>query len=57
LAGAGPLAHPARHGLLLHSVLAATPAGEPLGLLDQVVWARDPATTGKRHTRRQRPTA
>lgn len=57
LAGAGPLAHPAQHGVLVHSVLAATPAGEPLGLLDQVVWARDPATVGQRHTRRQRPTA
>jgi hypothetical protein len=29
----------------------------PLGLVDQQQWARDPATTGKRHTRRQRPTA
>ena len=30
LAGAGPLAHPARTGLLVHSVLAATPEGAPL---------------------------
>jgi hypothetical protein len=57
LAGAGPLAHPARTGLLVHSVLAATPEGAPLGLLHQHVWARDPETVGQRHTRRQRPTA
>ena len=42
--GLGPLAHPARRGLLVHSVLAATPTGVPLGLLDQEVWARDAAT-------------
>jgi hypothetical protein len=55
--GVGPLAHPAHTGLWLHSVLAATPEGTPLGLLHQHHWARDPATVGKRHTRRQRPTA
>lgn len=57
LAGAGPLAHPAQQGLWVHSVLAATPDGVPLGLLHQHRWARDPATVGKRQTRRQRPTA
>jgi hypothetical protein len=57
LAGAGPLAHPAQTGLLLHSVLAATLEGEPLGLLHQQRWARDPARVGKRATRRQRPTS
>jgi hypothetical protein len=57
LAGAGPLAHPARRGVLVHSVLAVTPDGAPLGLLDQHSWARDPATTGQRATRRQRSTA
>lgn len=55
--GLGPLSAPSRRGLLLHSVLAVTPAGVPLGLLAQQVWARDAATTGKRHTRRQRATA
>lgn len=57
LAGAGPLAHPARSGLLVHSVLAATTEGVPLGLLHQHAWTRDPETVGQRHTRRQRPTA
>lgn len=57
VAGAGPLGHPAHTGLWLHSVLAATPDGTPLGLLDQQTWARDPQAVGQRHTRRQRPTA
>lgn len=57
LVGAGPLAHPARTGLLVHSVLAASAAGVPLGLLHQHVWARDPDAVGQRHARRQRPTA
>jgi hypothetical protein len=56
LAGAGPLAHPARDGLWMHSALAATGDGTPLGLLDQHTWARDPGTVGKRATRRHRPT-
>jgi hypothetical protein len=56
LTGTGPLAHPARTGLLVHSVLAATTAGVPQGLVHQQIWTRDPETTGKRHTRRQRPT-
>lgn len=57
LIGAGPLAHPARQGLWVHSVLGVTADGPPQGLLDQQIWAREPATTGKRHTRRQRPTS
>jgi hypothetical protein len=57
LSGAGPLAHPGQTGLLVHSVLATTVEGAPLGLLHQHTWARDPETTGLRHTRRQRPTA
>ena len=54
--GLGPIEHPSRHGLLVHSLLLATPEGVPLGLLDHQVWARDPAQTGPRHRRRQRPT-
>ena len=57
LAGVGPLAHPARTGLLVHSVLAVTAAGVPLGLLHQHIWARDAQAVGQRQTRRQRPTA
>lgn len=44
-------------GLLVHSTLAVTPAGLPLGLLDVQVWARDPATFGKRHRRYAVPVA
>ncbi len=57
LAGAGPLAHPAQRGVWVHSVLAVTPDGVPVGLLDQAIWTRDPETVGQRATRRQRPTA
>lgn len=57
LAGVGPLAHPARTGLLVHSVLAATAEGVPLGLLHHHPWARDPEAVGQRQTRRARPTA
>jgi hypothetical protein len=53
----GPLSAPAHQGLHVHSTLAVTTDGVPVGLLDQQVWSRDPAQTGKRHTRRQRPTA
>jgi hypothetical protein len=42
-------------GLLMHSVLAVTPTGVPLGLLYQDVWARDPETRGKRKLRRSLP--
>jgi hypothetical protein len=57
VAGVGPLAYPGQRGLWLHSVLAATPDGTPLGLLDQQTWARDPDVSSQRQTRRQRPTA
>jgi hypothetical protein len=55
--GLGPLEHPASRGLKLHSVLSATLDGVPAGLVYQQVWARDPATVGQRHQRRQRATA
>src|SRR6266498_2371315 len=35
----------------------ATTDGVPLGLVDQAVWTRDPATLGKKHQRAQRDTA
>jgi hypothetical protein len=57
LEGAGPLAGAGQRGLLVHSVLAATDDGVPLGLLHQHRWARDPEDAGSRTTRRQRPTA
>jgi len=52
--GLGPLAAPSHQGLLAHTTLALTPERVPLGLLQQQVWARDPATV--RHgDHKQRP--
>ncbi|HEX5501893.1 MAG TPA: IS4 family transposase [Thermomicrobiales bacterium] len=56
-AGLGPLGHPAQQGLKVHSTLAASVDGVPLGLLHQQVWRRDPARRGQRRRRRQRATA
>jgi len=53
----GPLRAPSHQGLHVHFTLVVTDDGAPLGLIDQHVWARDPAHTGRRHTRRQRATA
>ncbi len=55
--GLGYLAHPKHNGLWLHSTLAVSPAGVPLGLIDQRTWTRDPATVGKRAQRRSKATA
>ncbi|WP_165076168.1 IS4 family transposase, partial [Paludisphaera rhizosphaerae] len=52
--GLGPLEHPARRGLLLHTTLAVSSDGVPCGLLDRRFWARDPAAPG-RAARRVRP--
>jgi hypothetical protein len=49
--------HLGQRGLFLHSTLACTLAGLPLGLLDQVVWVRDPAQLGKRAGRSRKGTA
>lgn len=57
LNGAGPLARAHGRGVWVHSALAASGDGVPLGLIDQRQWARDEATAGKRSTRRHRPTA
>lgn len=53
----GPLEHASQLGLKVHSVLAASTEGVPLGLVHQAVWARDAAQTGQRQRRRQRATA
>lgn len=43
--GLGPIDSTGRtRGLLVHSVLAVSPEGQPLGLLDVNIWARDPQT-------------
>jgi len=53
----GALAHPKHFGLLLHSALALTSAGLPLGLLHVHAWARDPKQRGQRKDRRRKQTA
>ena len=42
-------------GFFLHSAMAITAAGLPIGLLDQQIWMRDVATFGKKHARKERP--
>jgi hypothetical protein len=42
-------------GLEVHSTLAITPGGLPLGLIDVQAWARDGDNFGKKHSRRKRP--
>jgi hypothetical protein len=53
--GRGRLPRPGQWGLLLHSVLAVSEEGVPLGLLHQKTWTRDPAEEGSRHQRKARP--
>lgn len=55
--GVGYLQDLAHTGFLLHSTLLVTPARQPLGLIQQQVWTRDPQTYGKRKDRHTRPTA
>jgi len=54
--GVGYLQDLGHSGFLLHSTLMVTPERQPLGLIQQQVWTRDPKDYGKRHTRHQRPT-
>lgn len=53
--GLGHLDNIHAQGLKVHSGLAATVEGVPLGVLHQAVWARDPATKGQKP--RNRPQA
>jgi Transposase DNA-binding/Transposase Tn5 dimerisation domain len=55
--GLGYLAHGKRRGLWLHTALAVSAAGVPLGPLDQRTWTRDPATLGKRARRNKKETS
>jgi hypothetical protein len=55
--GLGALNTAEQRGLLMHTTLTVTPEGESLGLLAQEVWAREPATVGKRTTRKTRAIA
>ena len=53
--GLAPLGTSACRGLFVHSTLAFTPDRVPLGLLAQLVWARDPTDIGKSARRKNRP--
>jgi hypothetical protein len=55
--GLGAIGNGFGRGLLVHSTLAVTPDGVPQGLLAQQTWTRDPAESGKKHRRKQRPAA
>ncbi len=52
--GLGPTGPKGGHGLWVHSTLAVSTEGVPLGLLGQAVWARDPEQTGLCEHRRER---
>ena len=55
--GLGPIDNrPDGRGLLGHHVFVVTPEGLPLGLMDLVMWARDPDAHGKGKDRRAKPT-
>jgi Transposase Tn5 dimerisation domain len=53
--GLGDLDHAGSKGLKVHSALAATLDGVPLGLVQQTVWARNAAPKAKRRKSRKRP--
>lgn len=53
----GHLANQYTRGLLMHSVLAASEQGVPLGLLHQQIWTRDLAKKGKVKERRKKATS
>jgi len=51
--GMGYLGSPQCRGLLLHSLLAVSPTGVPLGIIRQFTWVRPIQQLGKRHRRRK----
>jgi hypothetical protein len=51
--GMGYLGSPHCRGLLLHSLLAISPTGVPLGVIRQFTWVRPLTQLGKRHRRRK----
>jgi hypothetical protein len=57
--GLGPLGSHSEKtiGLFLHSTLAVTPTGQPLGLLHNAVRARDPKARGVARQRHRKPVA
>lgn len=55
-AGLGYLQGAHRYGLLVHTTLAVSTEGLPLGLLDQQTWVRPESEYGIKHQRKQRTT-
>jgi hypothetical protein len=53
--GLGPLANPEAQGWWLHTMLAITPDGLPLGLLGQQIWTRDAGAPPSRPERYRTP--
>lgn len=52
--GLGYLDSPRLRGLVMHTCLACTVEGVPLGILAQDIWVRDPDNLGKSEDRRKR---
>ena len=57
LDGVGPIESLNDKGILVHSALAMTREGIPIGLVEQKIWTRDPAEFGKGSKRKKRPFA
>jgi hypothetical protein len=55
--GLGYLSRRHRRGLWVHTLLAASGDGVPLGVVHQEIWARPPKRFGRARTRARRPTA
>ena len=53
--GLGPIESENDQGLIVHSALAITTDGVPLGIVAQKIWTRDPAALDKSGRRRQTP--
>jgi Transposase DNA-binding/Transposase Tn5 dimerisation domain len=52
--GLGPIDAKGHQGMLVHSVMALTDTGLPLGMLQQFVWTRDPEKSGQHKQWRKR---
>lgn len=53
--GLGPTGNGVGHGMFVHSAIAISDDGVPLGLLHQQDWARDPEQAGKSRQRKELP--
>lgn len=52
--GLGPLADTVHHGMFLQPVLAVTPEGVPLGVIDRKIWVRNIDNFAKGHASKKR---